>query len=89
MCACKHENASSFYMIIHEKYYFFHNLVLYRPRKMCTIIKVKRKIDENPVDQLVIECKKQKIILPDQENVNEESIKQIFKYFGTAQTEVI
>lgn len=28
----------------------------------CTIIKVKRKINEDPVDCLIIECKKKKLI---------------------------
>ncbi len=60
---------------------------------MCTILKVKRKIDENPVDRLVIECKKQKINLTnddksDSSQPTSASIKQIFQYFGTAQTEV-
>ena len=49
---------------------------------MVTIIKVKRKINEDPADCLIIECKKKKT---DSEN---ESVKQILKYAGTAKSEV-
>jgi hypothetical protein len=51
---------------------------------MVTIIKVKRKITEDPADCLIIECKKQKTDSAD----NNNSIKQILKYAGTAITEV-
>ena len=44
---------------------------------MCTIIKVKRKITDDPVDCLILECKKKKIFL-DQTSVlneiNEETV---------------
>ena len=48
---------------------------------MVTIIKVKRKINEDPADCLIIECKKKK--------TDSDSIKQILKYAGTAKTEVV
>ena len=50
---------------------------------MCTIIKVKRKLTEDPADCLILECKKKKI-----DSINVESIKQVLKYFGSANNEV-
>ena len=35
---------------------------------MCTIIKVKRKITDDPVDCLILECKKKKIFIDDLES---------------------
>ena len=56
---------------------------------MCTIIKVKRKIDEDPAECLIIECKKKKIFEGEHSSTNESnSIKQILKYAGSAQNEV-
>jgi hypothetical protein len=60
---------------------------------MCTIIKVKRKITEDPAECLIIECKKKKLF---KESSNESgdqadsfgSIKQILKYAGSAHNEV-
>ena len=51
---------------------------------MCTIIKVKRKISEDPADCLIFECKKKKL-----DAGSNESIKAILKYAGTATSEVI
>lgn len=50
---------------------------------MVTIIKVKRKIDDDPVECLIIESKKKKI-----DSVDNESINYILKYAGTAKSEV-
>jgi len=70
---------------------------------MCTVIKVKRKITDDPVDCLLIECKKTKFLSnvsdsskQDLKKDNEtaldsneyDSIKQILKYAGSANTEV-
>lgn len=60
---------------------------------MCTIVKVKRKITDDPVDCLIIECKKKKLLTNDTaESTNsrdaDESIKQILKYIGSASNEV-
>ncbi len=67
---------------------------------MCTVIKVKRKITEDPVDCLILECKKRrKQLAPNLENqisndassspTNRiDSIKQILKYAGSAKNEV-
>ena len=65
----------------------------------CTIIKVKRKINEDPVDCLIIECKKKKLIdsgapvesgLVTSSSTADvvESIKEILKYAGSASNEV-
>ena len=40
---------------------------------MCTIIKVKRKITDDPVDCLILECKKKKIFIDDLETSQETS----------------
>ena len=56
---------------------------------MCTIIKVKRKINEDPVDCLIIECKKKKLIEASQDQQADESIKEILKYAGSASNEVV
>lgn len=69
----------------------------------CTIIKVKRKINEDPVDCLILECKKKKLIdLGSVDSTNGglltsgsaasdagvvESIKEILKYAGSASNE--
>ena len=87
---------------------------------MCTIIRVKRKITDDPADCLIIECKRNKLIngsLSTQEELSNniiqeqkdseydlqpkkiknstqngqsvnESIKEVLKYAGSAQTEV-
>lgn len=68
---------------------------------MCTVIKVKRKITDDPVDCLILECNKRKKLMPDLSEVLEDtnksvsneksridSIKQILKYAGSAQNEV-
>lgn len=70
---------------------------------MCTVIKVKRKITDDPVDCLILECKKRKKLISDlQEDETEtsdnsnskleaanriDSIKQILKYAGSAKNE--
>jgi hypothetical protein len=59
---------------------------------MCTIIKVKRKITEDPAECLIIECKKKKL-LKDNSNESDQidsssSIKEILKYAGSAHDEV-
>lgn len=66
---------------------------------MCTVIKVKRKITDDPVDCLILECNKRKKLMPDlaelsnNETNNEttknriDSIKQILKYAGSAKNE--
>jgi hypothetical protein len=62
---------------------------------MCTIIKVKRKITEDPAECLIIECKRKKILQNDDQNGLKnaqekiDSIKQILKYAGSAKNEVI
>ena len=90
---------------------------------MCTILRVKRKITDDPVDCLIIECKRNKLLNEskskiidtlvdlhddqrenkleaknakiikeldgdDESNLNDTKIKEIFKYVGSAQTEV-
>ncbi len=65
---------------------------------MCTVIKVKRKITDDPADCLILECKKRKknllIQTEDLEDTKEneenrlESIKQILKYAGSAKNDV-
>ena len=70
---------------------------------MCTVIKVKRKITDDPVDCLLIECKKKKLLsnfsdsnkqdlIKDNETTSDsnefDSIKQILKYAGSANNEV-
>ena len=87
---------------------------------MCTILRVKRKITEDPVDCLIIECKRNKLLNgsktnvaidadddqkenqiesvnaniikeldgDDKTSVNKLKIKEVFKYVGSAQTEV-
>jgi len=87
---------------------------------MCTILRVKRKITEDPVDCLIIECKRNKLLNGSKTNVaidadddqkenqiesvnaniikeldgddktplNKLKIKEVFKYVGSAQTEV-
>jgi hypothetical protein len=89
---------------------------------MCTILRVKRKITEDPVDCLIIECKRNKLFNGSKTNVaaaadddddqkenkiesvnaniikeldgddktplNKLKIKEVFKYVGSAQTEV-
>ena len=61
---------------------------------MATIIRVKRKVTDDPVDCLIIECKKKKLIpesvtVPQEANKeNSDSIKQIFKYAGIVYNEV-
>ncbi|CAF1001861.1 unnamed protein product [Brachionus calyciflorus] len=52
---------------------------------MCTIIKVKRKITEDPLECLILECKKKKI--DENDSIDKKSFKQILKYGGSAQTE--
>lgn len=69
---------------------------------MCTVIKVKRKITDDPVDCLILECKKRKKHISDQiepatlkdlevtkevEESKLESIKQILKYAGSAKND--
>ena len=54
---------------------------------MCTIIKVKRKICDDPAECLIIECKKKKINLDSNESDSFDSIKQILKYAGSAKSE--
>ena len=71
---------------------------------MCTVIKVKRKITDDPADCLILECKKRRKQLSDQieptilkalgetkenEESTLESIKQILKYAGSAKNDVI
>lgn len=71
---------------------------------MCTVIKVKRKITDDPADCLILECKKRRKQLSDKiepavlktleetkenEESTLESIKQILKYAGSAKNEVI
>jgi hypothetical protein len=66
---------------------------------MCTVIKVKRKITEDPADCLVLECKKRRKqlatdLLPATDAASSspthriDSIKQILKYAGSAKNEV-
>ena len=65
---------------------------------MCTVIKVNRKITDDPADCLILECKKRKknllIQTEDLEDTKEneenrlESIKQILKYAGSAKNDV-
>lgn len=87
---------------------------------MCTILRVKRKITEDPVDCLIIECKRNKLLNEVKSNIdldddqkenntlekkrnakiiqeldddasphlNGQKIKEVFKYVGSAQTEV-
>jgi hypothetical protein len=70
---------------------------------MCTVIKVKRKITDDPVDCLLIECKKKKLVssFADSNKQDEkveteiandsneyDSIKQILKYAGSANDDV-
>lgn len=69
---------------------------------MCTIIKVKRKITDDPVDCLIIECKKKKLLgadiielsdekssePPQNKNNRSPHLKQILKYVGSANNEV-
>ena len=64
---------------------------------MCTVIKVKRKITEDPADCLVLECKKRRKqlatdLLPaataSSPTNRIDSIKQILKYAGSAKNEV-
>lgn len=63
---------------------------------MCTIVKVKRKITDDPVDCLIIETKKKKLLnalseltLERENSQANKSIKQILKYAGSAVDEVI
>lgn len=60
---------------------------------MCTIIKIKRKITEDPVECLILECKKKKLSIDSDESTTVKSnegslIKQILKYAGSANNEV-
>lgn len=52
---------------------------------MCTIIKVKRKINEDPAECLIVESKKKKT----SGEAEGEEFKQILKYAGSARNEVI
>ncbi|RNA33692.1 putative RNA polymerase II nuclear localization SLC7A6OS [Brachionus plicatilis] len=52
---------------------------------MCTIIKVKRKITEDPLECLILECKKKKIY--DTRTEKQKIFKQILKYGGSANSE--
>lgn len=71
---------------------------------MCTVIKVKRKITDDPADCLILECKKRRKHFSDKiepanlktlketkenEESTLESIKQILKYAGSAKNDVI
>jgi hypothetical protein len=53
---------------------------------MYTIIKVKRKLSDDPAECLIIESKKKKIDLKDDENFLFQ--KEILKYAGSASNEV-
>jgi hypothetical protein len=54
---------------------------------MGTVIKLKRKITEDPVDCIIIECKKSRLACENGQN-NFDLIKKVLNYAGSAKTEV-
>jgi hypothetical protein len=71
---------------------------------MCTIVKVKRKVTDEPPDRLIIECKKKRLDLvesshapisdkpSDANNVSvekkEDIVKQVLRYVASSENEV-
>lgn len=58
---------------------------------MAAIIRVKRRIDEEPFNKFVLNCKKRKINEPEEENPtgSKEGTSTILKFAGTVKSQVI
>lgn len=52
---------------------------------MATVVRVKRLLEEEPLDAVVINCKKRKI----EDNVSSEPLAAVLKFVGTVDGEVI
>lgn len=54
---------------------------------MSTVIRVKRSLDDDPIEAIVINCKRSKLDLDDEEN-KDQQLTTVFKLGNTIKTQV-